>query len=253
MTHSNRATEPLTQAPRKRRRRALRIAIISISSVALVSVLGALGAGIYFGADIPAAYAGKVEDVEERFPNPTQGEVVLTGSSFFELWTTSESDLEPLQTINVGIGGTKIGDQAAYMDRLVVPFNPRAVVVYAGSNDISGIPIFSKNGADVAQRVQDYLEDMHRVLPEAKLFYVAITEAPVRAGVRSEIQEANELIAQFASNTDFVTFIDTAPGLLTDAGEIDDSLFGPDRLHFNDSGYERFSSLIRPVLIDELS
>ncbi|MBP2376844.1 lysophospholipase L1-like esterase [Microbacterium phyllosphaerae] len=218
-----------------------------------IVVIGGIGVNVYLGADIPALWAGKVEDVEDRFPDgrPQNG-VLLTGSSYIEQWSTSEEDLAPLDTVNIGIGGTKIGDHAAYVDRLVVPFHPRAIVVYAGSNDISGLPFFSKSGEDVSERVAQYLETLHQKLPDAKIFYVAVTEAPIRAGVRDDIQKANSLISEFARTTDYVTFIDTAPVLLAEDGDIDESLFGPDNLHFNDKGYEKFSSAIRPVLIDSL-
>ena len=96
-------------------------------------------------------------------------------------------------------------------------------------------------------------EDLHARLPEARLYYVAITEAPVRAGVRDQIQAANDLIAEYADSTDFVTFIDTAPSLLTPDGEIDSTLFGSDALHFNSLGYEKFAAAIRQVLIRDLS
>lgn len=216
----------------------------------VAAVCAVIGFLVYSGADAPALFESRVGDVEKRFADDVpQGQVLLTGSSYFENWETSGQDLAPLDTINVGIGGTKIGDQVAYFDRLVMPFNPRAVVVYAGSNDINGIPFFSKSGTDVADRVRDYLEHMHDALPDAKLFYVAITEAPIREGVRDEIQTANRLISEFAASTDYLTFIDTAPALLTADGEIDSSLFGPDTLHFNTAGYQKFASAVQPALI----
>ncbi len=256
-TRLDRAPEnPAGNRPRKtrtRRHRIIRNTLLSVGSViAGVLVIG-IGFLVYSGADAPWTFESRVAGVEGRFADGyPQGEVLLTGSSYFEYWETSEDDLAPLESINVGIGGTKIGDQAAFVERLVVPFDPRAVVVYAGSNDINGIPFFSKSGADVASRVQAYLEDLHERLPSAKLFYVAITEAPIRAGVRDEIQTANQSIADYADSTDYVTFIETAPALLTPDGAIDGSLFRDDNLHFNETGYEKFVAAIRPVLLDGL-
>lgn len=239
--------------PRSPRRRVIRGTLITVGSLVAAGALLAGGFLVYSGMDAPWTYESRVAAVEDRFAEGyPQGGVVLTGSSYFEYWENSDEDLLPMETTNVGIGGTKIGDQAAFVDRLVTPFNPRAVVVYAGSNDISGIPFFSKKGADVATRVQAYLEDLHAKLPDAKLFYVAITDAPVREGVRDEILAANTAIADFAASTDYVTFIDTAPTLLTADGKIDRSLFRGDRLHFNDAGYEKFASAIQPVLEESL-
>lgn len=59
---------------------------------------------------------------------------------------------------------------------------------------------------------------------------MAITEAPIRKGVRGEIQKANRMLSDWADDTGEITFIDTAPTLLTPSGEIDGSLFGSDRL-----------------------
>lgn len=70
--------------------------------------------------------------------------------------------------------------------------------------------------------------------------------------MRGDIREFNALMADFAASSDFVTFIDTAPALLTEDGDIDGTLFGPDRLHFNDAGYTRFAAAIRPALLDHL-
>lgn len=236
-----------------RRGKSVRIAIPLVAGVMGLAAAGVVGAAIRFGADIPSLFAKKVKEVEQRFPEGRpQGAVVLTGSSFFQRWETSVADLSPLETINIGISATKIGDQAAYVDRLVVPFQPRAVVVYAGSNDMNAIPLFSKRGSEVATRVQTYLATLHDRLPHAKLFYVAVTESPSRGRVRGDIQVANSLLADYARATDYVTFIDTAATLLTETGGIDESIFGPDRLHFNDKGYDKFAAAIRPVLMDQL-
>lgn len=111
-----------------------------------------------FGPDRPGIFEGKVDDLEQRVMNPAPQDVVLlTGSSYFELWKTSDRDLAGLNTVDVGIGGTRIGDQIHYFDRLVRPFNPSAVVVYAGSNDISGLPFFSRTADEVVPRVKEYV------------------------------------------------------------------------------------------------
>lgn len=226
-----------------RTRRALGI------SAALAACCGAGAAwlGYLAGRDHPAAFEKKVQQIEAARSGLEPETVVLTGSSFIERWTRSADDLAPLETVNIGIGGTKIGDHIEYLQRMVVPLAPRAVVVYAGSNDINGIPFFSKPGDQVAARVREYIRELHDRLPQAQVFYIAITETPSRRRVRGDIKYANRLIKAMAAAEDFV-FIDTAPALLTTDGDIDRTLFGPDRLHFNDLGYRRFAAVIRGTL-----
>ncbi|GAA3773449.1 hypothetical protein GCM10022240_26720 [Microbacterium kribbense] len=228
----------------------------SIAGVAVLGAVAAAAAGLLFafGGDHPRLFARKVAAVDTRYgPERPRGAILLTGSSFFERWTSSAADLAPLQTVNVGIGGTKIGDQAFYLDRLVVPFAPRTLVVYAGSNDISGLPFVSKKAADVVGRIRRYVADVRDRLPGISIYYVAITETPSRARVRGEIRRANRMLQEWAERSGEITFIDTAPSLLTATGQIDGSLFGPDRLHFNAAGYARFAPPIRAALMRDLA
>lgn len=203
---------------------------------------------------MPRIHAKRVSALEDKFGHVyPEGVVLLAGSSLIERWTTSAEDLAPLQTVNVGIGGTKIGDQREYLDRLVTPFKPRALVLYAGSNDINGIPFLSKRALDVVARIKDYIHEVMFRFPGLPVFYVAITEAPIRSGVRDQIQEANRLLREWADASGDIVFIDTSPALLTASGDIDSSLFGNDRLHFNQSGYTVFAETIREALFASLN
>lgn len=243
---------PTVRPARARGRRIGRIVVVVVSCLVVLVVLAVAVLLAVFGPDRPGLFEGKVADLEQRLMDPApQGVVLLTGSSYFELWKTSGEDLAGLNTVNVGIGGTKIGDQIHYFDRLVRPFNPSAVVVYAGSNDISGLPFFSKTADEVVPRVKEYVSLIHDAYPEAPVYYVAITEAPIRKGVRGEIQKANQMLSDWADESGEITFIDTASTLLTSSGEIDGSLFGGDRLHLNDKGYEKFAAVIRQALGEE--
>ena len=64
--------------------------------------------------------------------------IVFTGSSSITFWETLEQDMAPLPVINRGLGGSKIHQVIHYADRIVIPYHPRAVVLFAGTNDIAG-------------------------------------------------------------------------------------------------------------------
>ena len=40
--------------------------------------------------------------------------------------------------LNRGFGGALIDDVVRYADRIVVPYHPKAIVLFAGTNDVSG-------------------------------------------------------------------------------------------------------------------
>jgi lysophospholipase L1-like esterase len=227
----------------------MRILGLTFGGLVVLCIGGGLVALYVVGRDDPSQYEERVAAQEAEYGGayPTGG-VLLSGSSFFEYWETSASDLAPLDTINIGIGGTKAGDHIAYFDRMVLPFEPRVLVLYIGSNDISGIPLYTKSAEDTVALIESYIENAREALPQTKIYYVAITEAPARSNVREEIQEANRQLAQLAEDSGDFIFIDTAPSLLRPDGSIDGSLFGPDRLHFNDSGYRAFAAAVRAGL-----
>jgi lysophospholipase L1-like esterase len=242
---------PTDRQPTSRARRAWG-AVGGVAAVlAAVSALAAARMLQVLGADSPRRFESQVADIERTFEGDAdRGKVLLSGSSFFERWTTSTEDLAPLDTENIGIGGTKVGDHLHFFDRMVLPRAPRALVLYIGSNDISGLPIYTKTAEETVALVLDYVRAARRALPGTRVYYVAITEAPARARVREDIRRANSLLAAAASSEGF-TFIPTADDLLREDGEIDGSLFGPDHLHFNEKGYTAFAAAVRRGLQPE--
>lgn len=86
----------------------------------------------FFNSNIEAY---RKKDASNR---PAEGKTLFVGSSVMEFWKTLEKDLSPLPAMNRGIAGTKIVQWPHYVDRLVLPYKPSAVALYAGSNDMHG-------------------------------------------------------------------------------------------------------------------
>src|SRR6478752_8191326 len=71
-------------------------------------------------------------EAQDRVSPPPLGSVVVTGSSTIENWTTIQTDLAPLGVIARGIGGSSTDDLDYYLQRIVLVYQPRAVVIYQG-------------------------------------------------------------------------------------------------------------------------
>ncbi len=69
-------------------------------------------------------------------PDP-ENAVVFVGRSSITLWSSLRDDMSPFPVIQRGFGGSTLGAVAHYAERLVNVSKPRAVVVFAGSNDIT--------------------------------------------------------------------------------------------------------------------
>ena len=75
-------------------------------------------------------------EAEDQAMMPPQGAILITGSSSIRRWHPSmKADLAPLTVIPRGFGGSAMADVLHFVDRLVIPYAPRAVVIYEGDND----------------------------------------------------------------------------------------------------------------------
>jgi hypothetical protein len=83
-----------------------------------------------WSADIAAFQA------EDRAHPPPAGAVLFIGSSLIRFWKTLAADFPQVRTINRVFGGSEIDDATFFADRIVAPYRSRAIVMYAGDNDL---------------------------------------------------------------------------------------------------------------------
>lgn len=189
-------------------------------------------------------------ETEDRREPPAPGRIVFTGSSSFTLWSTMEQDLAPLPVLNRGFGGARIQDVVHYAGRIVLPYQPRAVVLFAGTNDIA-----DPHPATAQQVYEGYLAFVQLVrsrLPETPIYFVGITPSPSRWKYWSIVQEANRLIRKHTLSDPRLHFIDLTDQLLGPDGKPDRSLYRLDKLHPNPKGYRKWTAVIKPRLMAEL-
>src|SRR5687768_8455641 len=71
----------------------------------------------------------------KRTPEP--GGVLFVGSSSIRLWDNLESEFADARIIKRGFGGSRLSDCVQLLDRLVIRYQPRTVLLYAGDNDLA--------------------------------------------------------------------------------------------------------------------
>lgn len=196
----------------------------------------------------PARFQENVRAIEaaDAESPPPRGAVLFIGSSSFTYWDTLARDMAPLAVVNRGFGGSTMTDALHYIDRLVLPCAPRAVVLYEGDNDLHfGEPIDR-----IVDGCAHFAERLAEALPEARLYIVATKPSPNRTHLADAQRRLNETLKAFCAEADSRTFID-ANGALVDAeGAPDPSLYR-DGLHFNEEGYRRWGRAIREGVAGE--
>ena len=76
-------------------------------------------------------------EAADKASPPPQGAIVFVGSSTVRLWKTLAEDFPHHNVINRGFGGSELADSVHFADRIVTPYKPRLIVLFAGTNDIN--------------------------------------------------------------------------------------------------------------------
>lgn len=210
-----------------------------------VAFLGLLVAA----ATLPAAPERWREEIDRLTANdaaqpPAAGGVVFVGSSSIRLWTTLVEDFPGVAVLNRGFGGSQLADSVFYLDRLVLPYRPRIVVLYAGDNDIAG----GKSPESLLADFRAFRQRIHAALPETRVIFLSIKESPAREKWRERMREANRLVEDDCKQIPLCTFVDVNGAMQTDDKQLRPELFREDRLHLSPAGYAIWKRELAPWL-----
>ena len=177
------------------------------------------------------------------------GTIVFVGSSSMRMWRTLQKDLAPLQLINRGFGGSTMRDVLQYMDRIVIKYKPRAVVVYEGDNDSVGKnPVEPK---EYLARCKQFVQRLHAALPGTPVYFISTKPSIRRWKIYPRVAEYNKLVKAWCDDTEGLTFIDVATPMLGEDGTPRKDIFLNDKLHMNANGYKIWTDTVRPVMLTD--
>jgi lysophospholipase L1-like esterase len=176
--------------------------------------------------------------------------VVFVGSSSIRFWDTLAEDMAPIPVIQRGFGGAKINDVVYYADRLVTAFQPKAVVVFAGTNDIT--PGAIKEPEELLLSYQQFVAKVRVDNPQLPIYYIAITPSPSRWEIWPNARATNAVIEEYSKSTPDLFYIDTGPALMNEDGTTHADNYIFDGLHLSDKGYRQWTLIIRSRLLKDL-
>lgn len=179
----------------------------------------------------------------DREAPPPKGAVVFVGSSSIRLWDLAKS-FPDVATINRGFGGSQLADAAHFAPRIVVPYEPRLVVLYAGDNDLAA----GKTPEQVFADFKDFVRAVRAGLPKTRVVYLSIKPSVARWKLVDRGRQANALIEAYCKQEDRLRYVDVGTALLGADGKPRPELFRADGLHLNDRGYARWAEVVKPYL-----
>ena len=182
------------------------------------------------------------EKYDAENPHPEKS-ILFIGSSSVRMWKLKNS-FPGLPTMNRGFGGSELSDSLQYFARIVLPYRPKAILLYAGDNDIG-------NGENAEQVIADYKAFAAKVrsqLPKTHFAFLPIKPSLKRWSLWPEMKKANEAIQKLATADSKLHYIDTVTPMLSEGGTPKKEFFIADGLHMTVDGYKAWTAIVAPWL-----
>lgn len=177
-----------------------------------------------------------------------QPDLIMIGDSITQAWEKQKfypSCFHPNKVLNLGYGGDRTQHalwriQNGEVDGL----SPKLVTIMLGTNNITRDKV-----EDIALGVEALVAELRQRLPDAEIALLSVfpRDHPRIKGDREMVDELNKLLPAIAKQ-DRVTFYNFDPHYLSGDGSLNAELYGKDRLHLNDKGYETWAKALVPVL-----
>ena len=185
---------------------------------------------------------------QDRVSPPREGAIVLTGSSSIARWNNqAEAALAPLTVIPRGFGGSVMNDVLHYLDRVVLTYKPRAILIYEGDNDTgSRNPIPTEMILDQLRQIVDSVREE---LPATRIYVLSVKPSILRWNAWPVARQVNTGYKEIADNDPLVYYVDVATPFLNGDGSVMTDIFVDDNLHLNDLGNSIWGATIKAALM----
>jgi lysophospholipase L1-like esterase len=182
-------------------------------------------------------------EARDRTNPPPKNCIVFVGSSSIRLWTNLTADFPNLPVVNRGFGGSQLADSVNLAGRIITPYQPREVVIYAGGNDIN-----AGKAPEVVYGDFVALATLLRAkLPGTRIAYISSAPNPQRWEQVEKVRQLNSLIESYCHRHRMI-FINVFPLMLGPDGQPKPDIFVADRLHMNAKGYAIWKNAVAPFL-----
>ena len=182
-------------------------------------------------------------ELKDRTNPPPQDCIVFVGSSSIRLWKSLAADFPGYPVVNRGFGGSQLADSVNMAERIIIPYHPRQVVIYAGGNDINA----GKSPDIVYGDFVALAKKLREAMPHVDIAYISSAPNPARWAQVEKVKRLNKLVAAYCRHHD-IEFINVFPLMLGPDGLPKPDIYVSDRLHMNAKGYEIWKEAVGPYL-----
>lgn len=197
-------------------------------------------------------YEEEVQRLEKLIHNTPGllGRTVFYGSSSIRLWAELATDFPQQSVLNLGFGGSTLAACGWFMERVLIPLQPKTIVLYAGDNDLGD----GRHPEEVDLLFAGFMARLRQFLPQVPLTFMSIKTSPARLPLAPQIRQTNQLIGQQIAQMPHTGYLDVASVLLGSEGKPRWECFEADGLHLSRTGYRAWQAVLQanPAIFTDL-
>jgi lysophospholipase L1-like esterase len=191
-------------------------------------------------------YENEVQRLEkERTLLTHDPKLLFYGSSSIRLWDSLDTDFAPWSPANLGFGGSTLAACVWFFDRLLTPFNPSSLIVYAGDNDLGD----GRHPEEVFIFFQQLVSRARQRFGDIPLAFISIKPSITRWNIVDSIRYTNRIIEEEINRQgNNLHFINVYNRMTDNSGYPKREFLDPDGLHINEKGYALWKEIILQYL-----
>jgi lysophospholipase L1-like esterase len=170
---------------------------------------------------------------------------IFYGSSSVRLWSTLNEDFKNINPINLGFGGSTLAACVWFFNRIVGPYKPEQIVIYAGDNDIGD----GKKPEEVFIFFQQLMANIEKYLGNIPCYFISIKPSISRWDLVENIKYTNNLIEnEIIKQNKNWHFINIYTKMIDANGYPQKQYFANDGLHLSAQGYAVWKTTVQKAL-----
>jgi len=200
-----------------------------------------------FAADAPPAtgrLAGEIDAfaAADQVTPPPACPVLFVGSTSIRGWATLAHDMAPFPVLNRGFDGAEIADINDNFVRLVRVYRPRAIVLYAGDNDLHD----GKTPDEVVADFNKFMFIKRASMKHVRVYFITVKPSKARLTEYPAQEAVNQAVKAMTLTQRDLIEIDVVSDMMADGKPKD--IFLDDGLHMTPAGYAIWTQDVRRVL-----
>lgn len=187
-------------------------------------------------------YEDEIKRLEKDYTKTAKDvETVFYGSSSIRLWASLYEDFKDLKPVNLGFGGSTLAACVWFFERVMIPYQPKRLVIYAGDNDLGD----GRHPEEVFIFFQQLVVKVNKRFGDLPCYFVSLKPSVSRWQMIDQFKYTNNLIeTEIITRNDNWHFINVFKEMIDAAGRLKKEYFLNDGLHLSESGYRLWKEII---------